>query len=134
MKAEEIVQKLRDSDYCENMPDCEFCRLREAKRCASTYDGRYADGADMIENLMREIKALAQANATKRDELERYRWIPVEEALPKSMACVLGRAMSGTKSEIHECYVDDGGYWHSLALYGNPKVTHWMKMPEFEEE
>lgn len=35
---------------------------------------------------------------------------------------------------VHECYVDDGGYWHGLSFYGNPRVIYWMAMPEFEEE
>lgn len=62
------------------------------------------------------------------------RWIPVEETLPIPFESVLGY-MPGDSPlpTVHECYADNGGNFHGLAFYGNPKITHWMKMPEFEE-
>lgn len=62
------------------------------------------------------------------------RWVPVTEALPEPFMSVLGYIPDDAPlPSVHECYVDHGGMWHGLAFYGNPKITHWMEMPEFTE-
>lgn len=91
--------------------------------------------ADLIENQAREIDALKDANAAKRDELEKLRWIPVEEELPDPFVSVLGSMPSNAPfPTVHECYVDYDGKWHSAWCYGTPKVSHWMKAPDGPKE
>lgn len=75
---------------------------------------------------------MSQANAAKRDRLDTLRWVPVEEALPTPFESVLGYMPEGKPlPTVHECYTDNGGNFHGLSFYGTPKITHWMKMPEF---
>lgn len=94
--------------------------------------------ADLIENQAREIEALMKANAAKRDELEKYRWIPVEEALPQDGEWVLCSNTDGRMRVLSRDYlmedwdftvIDGHGY-----AYPHEIVTHWMPLPEFKEE
>lgn len=73
----------------------------------------------------------------KNKELEKQRWIPVEEKLPQPFVSVLGYMPEEKPLPlVHECYYADGrgGGWYSMGLYGAKKVTHWMPMPEAPEE
>lgn len=83
MTREEIVSALR---FCAHDGyDCSSdCPARIAQFNCALHDIREI-AADLIENQAREIEALTQANAAKTERLEKFRWIPVEEALPKPL-------------------------------------------------
>lgn len=129
---EKVVRALRtcssDKGDCEEYPYNETSE--EPIGCLNLL---VSDAADLIENQAREIEALAQANAAKRDELEKRRWIPVAEALPKAFVSVLGHVPEEAPlPTVHECYYA-GDQWYVHGLLGTREVTHWMPMPEFEE-
>lgn len=131
MTREEIVRALR---ICVRMDgDCRKCAYVKEEPTIGCVSGLMSDAADLIENQAREIEALAQANAAKRDELEKRRWIPVAEALPKAFVSVLGFVPEKAPvPTVHECYYT-GDQWYAYGLLGTCEVTHWMEMPEFEE-
>lgn len=111
--------------------------LREISRMNSGSSYKHmacSMAADLIENQAQALDALTLANMALREKAEKYRWIPVEEALPTPFESVLGYMPEDKPlPTVHECYTDNGGNFHGLSFYGNPKITHWMPMPEFGE-
>lgn len=113
-------------NHCENCPGRDECEKKLDNVCLLA-------AADLIENLTSEVRALSLANAALRDYRADLRWVPATEKLPTPFVSVLGYAPSDAPlPTVHECYIDNGGAWHGLAFYGNPKITHWMPMPVFE--
>lgn len=83
-----------------------------------------------LEKYAQDIDALVKNCFACSERLENS-WVDAKEKLPEAFVSVLGYVPSEAPfSVVHECYVDNGGVWHGLAFYGNPKVTHWMPMPE----
>lgn len=62
-------------------------------------------------------------------------WVPVAKALPTPFFSVLGYdPTQAPLPTVHECYIDNDGNWHSAAVFGMRRVTHWIRIPEGPEE
>lgn len=114
MTREEIVHDLREIGKTNSVSSCKrmVCEI----------------AADTIEN-----QAKALENMTLKEKAEKFRWIPVEEALPKPFVSVLGYSPDEAPlPTVHECYVDKEGGWHRVSVFTVGRVTYWMPMPEKE--
>ena len=90
------------------------------------------DAADRIEKQDAEIKAL-------RDKVPE--WIPVSERLPEPEKMVLLTVSGKFKNisfvdayELGEFDTDEGWILEMWPEWKDPKVTHWMPLPELPEE
>lgn len=132
METNELVKALRD---CTNKCDCATCEYRnvsdkfEEKFC---FDVLMDRAADRIEKQDAEIKAL-------RDKVPE--WIPVSERLPEPEKMVLLTVSGKFKNisfvdayELGEFDTDEGWILEMWPEWKDPKVTHWMPLPELPEE
>lgn len=132
MKTNELVKALRD---CTNKCDCATCEYRNVsdefgeKFC---FDVLMDRAADRIEKQDAEIKAL-------RDKVPE--WIPVSERLPEPEKMVLLIVSGKVKNisfvdayELGEFDTDEGWILEMWPEWKDPKVTHWMPLPELPEE
>lgn len=75
-----------------------------------------------------------QYNKGFRDAMEKYRWIPVTERMPKNFVSVLGYMTdAGAFPPVRECYTipgANGDVFFFPALLGAHPVSHWCEMPE----
>lgn len=132
METNELVKALRD---CTNKCDCATCEYRNVsdefgeKFC---FDVLMDRAADRIEKQDAEIKAL-------RDKVPE--WIPVSERLPEPEKMVLLTVSGKFKNipfvdayELGEFDTDEGWILEMWPEWKDPKVTHWMPLPELPEE
>lgn len=57
----------------------------------------------------------------------------IEEKKPDPFVSVLAFSPSlKPLPQVHECYIDNDGCWHSANIYGMEDcvITHWAEMPE----
>lgn len=145
MTDQEIVQAMR---LCLNKEgDCRTCNLLNVDQCVKRL---VRAATDLIERLTAENAALR----------EKHRWIPVTERLPEERVLVnvvwVNRAPEPYYEKIKDvpfsgtaCFYRDQWYWDSpivlelLAEYGEDEpdlvddaveITHWMPLPEAQEE
>lgn len=80
---------------------------------------------------IRRLAALAEKAA---DELEKRRWIPVEERLPEPGEKVLAFWKYGSETAVDFAYFMDGNMgerWRYKNWVAPPDaITHWMYLPE----
>lgn len=132
METNELVKALRD---CTNKCDCATCEYRNVsdefgeKFC---FDVLMDRAADRIEKQDAEIKAL-------RDKVPE--WISVSERLPEPEKMVLLIVSGKVKNisfvdayELGEFDTDEGWILEMWPERKDPKVTHWMPLPELPEE
>lgn len=76
---------------------------------------------------MREETAIKEWNTWT------WPWRHVQKELPTPFVSVLGYDKTAAPlPNVHECYIDDEGIWHSVygELGGPFSVTYWMEMPQ----
>lgn len=132
MEKSELIKALRD---CTNKCDCATCEYRNVSDefgggfCFDVLTDR---AADQIEEQDAEIKALW-------DKVPE--WIPVSERLPEPEKMVLLIVSGKIKNisfvdayELGEFDTDEGWILEMWPEWKDPKVTHWMPLPELPEE
>ena len=127
METNEIIKALRKevaANPC--VGSCSACDISE---CMTRLQ---IQAADRIEKQDAEIKAL-------RDKVPE--WIPVSERLPEPEKMVLLTVSGKFKNisfvdvyELGEFDTDEGWILEMWPEWKDPKVTHWMPLPELPEE
>ena len=95
------------------------------------------DAADAIEHLLKLYKSAESDHEDMRNafiaEVEKHRWIPVEEKLPDFEGAVLCMRKSYTHPGMRYqeiMYGDENGFSNVDSIYAEPgNVTHWMPLP-----
>lgn len=127
MTKEEIVKALQGC----RKSGCRFCkyRLDRAPLCS---DALMRDASDMIEAQAAEIEKL---------KAQVPRWIPAKERLPESDGEVLlivnGKVDNVILIDAYELgsfSKSEGWILEMWPEWEDPKVTHWMPLPEFQKE
>ena len=92
-----------------------------------------------LEDAQKSIEVFGQANAALRDKVPE--WIPVTERLPEPGKMVLLIVSGKVKNivlvyacELGEFDTDEGWILEMWPEWKDPKVTHWMPLPEPPEE
>lgn len=146
METNELVKALRD---CTNKCDCATCEYRNVsdefggKFCFDVLTDRAADRIEKqaveIRELRNSLAVFGQANAALRDKVPE--WIPVSERLPEPKKMVLLIVNGKVKNisfvdayELGEFDTDEGWILEMWPEWKDPKVTHWMPLPELPEE
>lgn len=126
---DELVKSLRICSRCDFGQDCNGCTQKSDD--AFCCDKLLHEAADAIEELIVERDAYCRAMTDEHNTAARlmweYRWIPVEERLPKPETDVLSFRIYGSFSQISEVIINEmkkNGEW----CYEG--VTHWMPLPE----
>ena len=155
METNEIVKVLR---VCGDTGRCVECPLGD--KLSGCMESVMTEAAGLIERQDVEIKALrgatgslkaaledaqksievfGQANAALRDKVPE--WIPVTERLPEPEKMVLLTVSGKVKNislvdayELGEFNTDEGWILEMWPEWKDPKVTHWMPLPELPEE
>ena len=128
MTKEEIAKALR---LCgsSNIERCRKCAY-QAEGAMMCFDKLNTDAADLIEAQAAEIEKLKALVP---------RWIPVKERLPESdkdvLLIVTGKVDNVTlidAREIGSFNKSEGWILEMWPEWEDPKVTHWMPLPEVE--
>lgn len=92
-----------------------------------------------LEDAQKSIEVFGQANAALREKVPE--WIPVSERLPEPGKMVLLIVSGKVKNitlidayELGEFDTDEGWILEMWPEWKDPKVTHWMPLPEPPEE
>lgn len=92
-----------------------------------------------LEDAQKNIEVFGQANAALREKVPE--WIPVTERLPEPGKMVLLIVSGKVKNitlidayELGEFDTDEGWILEMWPEWKDPKVTHWMPLPELPEE
>nr|DAG22556.1 MAG TPA: Protein of unknown function (DUF551) [Caudoviricetes sp.] len=140
METNELVKALR---VCSNTMRCTKCPLQDMKLClkrmmVGAYD-LIKEQAVEIQELRNSLAVFGQANAALRDKVPE--WIPVKEKLPEPEKMVLLIVNGKVKNitligayELGEFDTNEGWILEMCPEWKDPKVTHWMPLPEPPEE
>lgn len=127
METNELVKALRKEAAAN--PCAGLCSACDISECMTRLQ---IQAADRIEKQDAEIKAL-------RDKVPE--WIPVSERLPEPEKMVLLTVSGKFKNisfvdayELGEFDTDEGWILEMWPEWKDPKVTHWMPLPELPEE
>lgn len=137
MERNELVKALR---VCATTKPCSECPYEVDEGKCWTKD--FA-AADLIEKQERQIQTLKWERdvAVEQAVRDKLRWIPVKERLPEPGKMVLlivsGKVNNITligAYELGEFDTDEGWILEMWPEWEDPKVTHWMPLPELPEE
>lgn len=136
METNEIMKALR---ACAQR-DCGACTCYQA---GLNCDTKNSAAADLIEKQERQIQTLKWERdvAVEQAARDKLRWIPVKERLPEPGKMVLLIVNGKVKNitligayELGEFDTDEGWILEMWPEWKDPKVTHWMPLPEPPEE
>ena len=132
METNELVKALRD---CTNKCDCATCEYRNV---SDEFGKKFCFDVLMDSAAARIEKQDADINALRENVPE---WIPVSERLPEPEKMVLLTVSGKFKNisfvdayELGEFDTDEGWILEMWPEWKDPKVTHWMPLPELPEE
>lgn len=137
MERNELVKALR---VCATTKPCSECPYEVDEGKCWTKD--FA-AADLIEKQERQIQTLKWERdvAVEQAVRDKLRWIPVKERLPEPGKMVLLIVSGKVKNitligayELGEFDIDEGWILEMWPEWEDPKVTHWMPLPELPEE
>ena len=111
--------------------------IRNAMRCARVvrsehcagcpYEGTSGCQDRVLNDAAEVIGAQAQRIRELEEQLERSRWIGVEERLPETGELVQTISDEGVREG---CWLNVNGWWRLSIGISTQKVTHWRPVPK----
>lgn len=135
--ADRVNSLLADLAHCSGDHSCELCNHCDNGNFMCI-DNLAADAADVLQEYVDRCKRYAEETMELR---EKHQWIPVAERLPETedfvLAVVNGKPTENVtlvdSIEIASFMRDEGWCLDMYPEWEDPKVTHWMPLPDAPE-